>query len=73
VRKRAEADVEIGKVNREVERAYIHEFEIDFLGRRMTTPAAICPEWDTQNLLGIRGFFDQMVVAFDHAERRVYV
>jgi predicted aspartyl protease len=52
--------------------AWIHPVAIEFLGRPLTIEAAICPDWDTQNLLGMRGFFDQFVVAFDHANHRVY-
>jgi len=64
--------IDVMVANKEVARAYVHELVIDFLGRRMIVPAAICPDWDTQNLLGMQGFFEQMVVAFDHAERRIY-
>ena len=58
--------------NGEVAQAWIHPIDIEFLGRRLTIPVAICPEWDTQNLLGMRGFFDQMIVAFDHANRTIH-
>ncbi len=64
--------IELMVANKEVTRAYIHAIDVDFLGRRLTIPAAICPEWDTQNLLGMRGFFDQMVVAFDLANRAIH-
>jgi hypothetical protein len=57
----------------EIAQAWIHPVEIEVLGRGMTTEAAFCPDWDTQNLLGMRGFFDQMVIAFEHAQRRIYV
>jgi hypothetical protein len=52
--------------------AWVHRVEVALLGRRMMIEAAFCPDWDTANLLGMRGFFDQMVVAFDHANRRMY-
>jgi predicted aspartyl protease len=64
--------IEVMVANKDVATGYVHEVEIDFLGRKLSLPAVICPDWDTQNLLGMQGFFDQMVVAFDHAERRVY-
>jgi hypothetical protein len=64
--------IELVVANRDAERAYIHEFNIDFLGRSLTIPAAICPDWNTANLLGMRGFLDQMVIAFDHAQKRIY-
>ena len=59
--------------NGDTAQAYIHPVEIRFLGRQMTVQVAICPDWDTENLLGMQGFFDQMVVAFDHAQWRIYV
>jgi hypothetical protein len=52
--------------------AYRHNVPIDLLGHAMTIPVLLCPEWDTQNLLGMEGFFDQMVIAFDHAQKRIY-
>ena len=65
--------IELMVANGDVAPAWIHAVEIDFLGRRLTIQAAICADWDTPNLLGMRGFFDQMVVAFDHAGRKLYV
>jgi hypothetical protein len=65
--------VELEAANRDSAPAWVHPVEIDVLGRRLTIQAAICPDWDTKNLLGMRGFLDQMVVAFDHAQRRLYV
>jgi predicted aspartyl protease len=64
--------IELMVANKAVTRAYIHSIDVEFLGRRLTIPAAICPDWDTQNLLGMRGFFDQMVVAFDHANWTIH-
>ena len=64
--------IELMVANGDVAPAWIHAVEVDFFGRRLTIQAAICPEWDTPNLLGMRGFFDQMVVAFDHVQRRIY-
>ena len=58
--------------NGDIAAAYVHEVAIDFVGRRLTIPVLICPEWDTENLLGMRGFLDQMVIAFDHAQKRIY-
>ena len=52
---------------------YIHEIEIEFLGRPMRIPAVFCDDWDrVNNLLGMEGFFQQMLAAFDHARRRFY-
>ncbi len=58
--------------NGDVAQAWIHSVTVDVFDRRLVVPMAICPEWDTQNLLGMRGFFDQMVVAFDHANRTIH-
>jgi hypothetical protein len=65
--------VELEVANRASAQAWVHPVEIEFLDRRLTIQAAICPDWDTKNYLGMRGFFDQLVIAFDHAQRRVYV
>jgi len=52
---------------------YIHEVDIEFLGRPMRIPAVFCDDWDrVNNLLGMEGFFQQMLAAFDHARRRFY-
>lgn len=52
---------------------YIHQVKIEFLGRPMRIPAVFCAEWDgVANLLGMEGFFQQMLAAFDHARRRFY-
>ena len=64
--------IDLMVANKEFTRGYIHHVDIEFFGRRLTIPAAICPDWDTANLLGMRGFFDQMVVAFDHANRTIH-
>jgi hypothetical protein len=59
--------------NGEFTQAWVHPVEIEVFGERMTIEAAFCPDWNTQNLLGMRGFTDQFVVAFDHAHKRIYV
>jgi predicted aspartyl protease len=52
---------------------YVHPIEIEFMGHVMTIPAAFCDDWDNvNNLLGMRGFFEQMLAAFDHARRKFY-
>lgn len=50
-----------------------HDVPVEFLGRRMTIEIAFIPTADKADLVGMRGFFDQMTIAFDHAARRVYV
>ncbi len=52
---------------------YMHNIEIEFLSRVMRIPAVFCDDWDVvDNLLGMRGFFEQMLAAFDHAKRKFY-
>ena len=65
--------IELMVANKDAAPAWIHPVSIEFLGRPMTIEAAFCPSWDMTNLLGMRGFFDQVVIGFDHAEQRLYV
>lgn len=51
---------------------FVHDVEVEVLGRQLTIPVAICPHWKMQNLLGMNGFLDQLVIAFDHANHRIY-
>jgi len=55
-------------------RGYAHPVTIEFLGRRMTVPIGFCPDWpaDMPNLLGMRGFFDKILVAFEHQREKMY-
>ena len=52
---------------------YIHKMPVEFLGRQLSIDVAFVPAMDTADLIGMRGFFDQMTVAFDHAQRKAYV
>lgn len=54
-------------------RGYVHPVRVEFLGRSMTIDAAFVPNKDMASLIGMRGFFDQMQVGFDHAARKTYV
>ncbi len=65
--------VELIVANKESRPAWIHPVEIEFIGRQLTVAAAFCPDWDMKNLLGMRGFFDQLVIAFDHRRHSLYV
>lgn len=62
-------------VDNEITTAYVHDVAMMFLGRPLTIPVAFCPDWPTggDNLLGMEGFFEHAVFAFDHVKRRVYV
>jgi predicted aspartyl protease len=53
--------------------AWIHPVEVELLGRTMIIEVAICESWNTANLLGMRGFLDQIVLALDHRRHRLYV
>lgn len=64
--------IELMVANQAVAEAWIHPVEMDVLGRHVTVNAAFCPDWDTKNLLGMHGFFEHIVLAFDHANRRIY-
>ena len=54
---------------------YVHDVEIVFLGRTLTIPITFCPDWPAggDNLLGMEGFFEHAIFAFDHVKRLVYV
>ena len=54
---------------------YVHDVKIVFLGRTLTIPIAFCPDWPEggHNLLGMEGFFEHAIFAFDHVKRMVYV
>ena len=53
---------------------YLHPLQIEILGRPLAIPVAFSADWPEgiQNLLGMRGFFEQMLVAFEHRERRIH-
>jgi hypothetical protein len=53
--------------------AYVHRLPAEFLGRPLMIDVAFVPTIDTADLIGMRGFFDQMIVAFDHSRRTVHV
>lgn len=60
--------------NGTVIRGYAHPLDTEFLGHRLTVPIAFCPDLpdNSPNLLGMRGFFEQLVVALEHGGRKVY-
>lgn len=69
----AAANVDEGSGDYEI--MYLHEVEIEFLGHKMNVPMGFVPTWPsgTQNLLGMKGFFESMHAAFLHGERRFLV
>jgi len=72
-RRIAAADVDEGSGDHEI--MYLHDVEIEFLGHKMNVPIGFVPTWPsgTQNLLGMKGFFESMQAAFLHRERRFLV
>lgn len=56
--------------NNQLVPAYIHDVTIEIFGHEMTIPVVFCPSFPpgTDNLLGMRGFFEQIRVAFLHGE-----
>ena len=53
--------------------AWIHPVAINFFGVGLTIDVAFCPSWEMENLLGMRGFMDQVVFAVDHARHRLFL
>jgi hypothetical protein len=67
-------EIPVAVANGQRGKAYLHSLEIEILGHRLTVPIGFCPDWPegTKNLLGMRGFFEQSLVAFDHQGRTIY-
>jgi hypothetical protein len=53
---------------------YLHSLRIEILGHLLTIPVAFSPDWPegTRNLLGMRGFFEQALIAFEHQTRKLH-
>jgi len=54
--------------------AFIHDLKIELFAKPMTIQVAFCPAWAAgrQNLLGMQGFFGQMIAGFDHRNRKFF-
>lgn len=52
---------------------WLHLIVMEIFGTRLTVDVAFCPEWEMKNLLGMRGFMDQVVFAVDHARHRLFL
>ncbi|MEX2158667.1 MAG: retropepsin-like aspartic protease [Dehalococcoidia bacterium] len=52
---------------------YLHDLDVEFLGYQFTVPVGFVPAWPEgiDNLLGMGGFFDQMVFGIDHRTRNL--
>ena len=73
------ADVTSGRhgtllvANGESAPCWLHQVEIELLGKRIRIDAAFCPSWDLRNLLGMSGFMNQLVFAVDHANHSLHI
>lgn len=63
----------ITTANGEEAPCWIHRVDIELLDRPLTIDVAFTPTWRVRNLLGMRGFMDQLVFAVDHHARRLYL
>ena len=54
---------------------FVHEVELEWLGYRLPVPIVFVREWpdDIDNLIGMRGLFEELIVAVHHRQRTVYV
>ena len=64
--------ISLGVVSGHSSIGYVHDVPMRVLGHEMTVRAVFCPDWDTDNFLGMEGFFDQTIIAFDHANHHIY-
>lgn len=69
----ANDDIELQIATKSMVKGYIHPVAAEFLGHPMIIDVAFVPSHDTADLLGMRGFFDQLQVGFDHSNRRVHI
>jgi predicted aspartyl protease len=53
---------------------FIHDVEVELLGRRITIPVTFVPTWSsgTDNLLGMEGVFNPFVIGIDHQVGMLY-
>jgi hypothetical protein len=67
-------EIDLMAANNQRGKGYLHPLQIEILGNRLSVPVAFSPDWPegTKNLLGMRGFFEQALVAFEHQRRRLY-
>jgi hypothetical protein len=64
--------ITLGVVSGDVSTAYMHDVRLRILGEIRSLRVGFVPDWNTKNFLGMRGFFDQTIIAFDHANHRIY-
>jgi predicted aspartyl protease len=71
---RSGTEIEVRAANDERALAYIHTVRVEVLGHVLMIPVAFCPDWPegTRNLLGMRGFFEQALIAFEHQYRKIH-
>jgi hypothetical protein len=66
---------EVMAANNQTADAYAHDVKIEFLGTQLLVPIGFCPTWPdgTPNLLGMKGFCDQLHLGLKHRDRLLYV
>lgn len=66
---------QVTAANNQISDAYAHDIALEFLGQRMTVPVGFCPSWPdgTPNLLGMKGFCDQLHLGLKHRDRLLFV
>jgi len=71
---RSGKDIHVTAANNERGVAYVHTVRVEVLGHVLMIPIAFCPDWPegTRNLLGMRGFFEQALIAFEHQQRKIH-
>jgi hypothetical protein len=71
---RGGTEIDIRAAGNQKALGYLHSLRVEVLGRALTIPVAFCPEWPegTRNLLGMRGFFEQALMAFEHQSRKIH-
>jgi hypothetical protein len=67
-------EITLRAANDQTAKGYLHTLQIEIFSRRLLIPAAFSPFWPegTKNLLGMRGFFEQALVAFEHQRRTIH-
>jgi hypothetical protein len=71
---RSGTEIDLRPADNECRKGYLHPLRIEVLGHTLLIPVAFCPDWPegTRNLLGMRGFFEQTLMAFEHQNRKIH-
>ncbi len=57
------------------QQAFVYDIDVEWLGHRLTVPIGFVPTWPDgiDNLLGMKGFFENLFVGVHHQKRTVFV